>query len=214
MPGRELMRLYLLDDVYVFGSPTTVAYRSDLVRTQAPFYDERRLHEDTEKCVQLCTQGEIGFVHQVLSFLRVGNESISSAVHSFDPNALDGYIIAQRYADAFLPPDESRKVRGRATTRYYRSLARQALHLPSRAFWQYHSHGLATLGERIQWLRLLRLAIRQFFCFAANPGSTVLAIAGRLKAASRRSSPDATPDQRSRALDGKESPCKADATRV
>ena len=53
LPGREVARLYLRTGTFVFGSPTTVMYRSSLVRSQQPFYDELLLHEDTEKCMQI-----------------------------------------------------------------------------------------------------------------------------------------------------------------
>ena len=46
-------------------------YRCSLVRSQSPFYDESLLHEDTEKCLQILEHRDFGFVHQVLSFLRL-----------------------------------------------------------------------------------------------------------------------------------------------
>ena len=70
LPGKELAQLYLRDGVFVFGSPTTVMYRSSIVRDSQPFYDDSLLHEDTEKCMQIMESWDFGFVHQVLSFLR------------------------------------------------------------------------------------------------------------------------------------------------
>jgi hypothetical protein len=40
---------------------------------------------------------DFGFVHQVLTFSRANNESISSAVNPFRPYALIPYVIARRY---------------------------------------------------------------------------------------------------------------------
>ena len=38
--GREICRQRLLGGPYVFGSPTSVLFRSDLVRSRDPFYNE------------------------------------------------------------------------------------------------------------------------------------------------------------------------------
>ena len=46
--GREMARFYLRTGIFVFGSPTTVCYRSSIVRGEAPFFDETYLHEDTD----------------------------------------------------------------------------------------------------------------------------------------------------------------------
>src|SRR5215472_1364030 len=69
-PGREIAKLYLRKSVFPFGSPTTVMYRSSVVRSQSPFYAESLLHEDTEKCMQILENWDFAFVYQVLSFLR------------------------------------------------------------------------------------------------------------------------------------------------
>jgi len=80
VPGKEMARSYLQSGVWVFGSPTAVMYRSSLIQKGKPFYDESKLHEDTDKCMEILKQWDFGFVHQILSFSRADNESISSAV--------------------------------------------------------------------------------------------------------------------------------------
>ena len=149
LSGKDMGRLYFRTGVYVFGSPTTVMFRSSLVRSQQPFYDESLLHEDTEKCLQILQSWDFAFVPQVLSFLRVGNEGISSAVKNFGPGALDHYIIVRRYALAFLDAPEASQVTKQAKRDYYRQLARAAIRLRGAAFWKYHREGLKTLGESL-----------------------------------------------------------------
>src|SRR5437588_9685627 len=107
LSGKEMARLYLRTRLWAFGSPTAVMYRSCMVKKGQPFYDESRLHEDTEKCMQILEHWDFGFVHQVLSFSRADNESISSAVRGFQPEALDRYILVQRYAPVFLEASEA-----------------------------------------------------------------------------------------------------------
>jgi len=174
LPGKEVARMYLRVGVYVFGSPTTVMYRSSIVRNQQPFYDESLLHEDTEKCMQIMENWDFAFVYQVLSFLRVDNESISSASRSFQPQALDRYIIVQRYAAVFLQAGEALLLRRRSKRSYYQVLAHEALRLREPSFWQYHEAGLKTLREKLDWFYLALQMGRELLWMAANPGTTVL----------------------------------------
>lgn len=178
LPGKEMARFYLRKGVFVFGSPTTVMYRSSLVRSQRPFYDESLLHEDTEKCLQLLEQSDFAFVHQILSFLRVGNESISSTVRDLQPDALDWYIIAQRYASRFLEPEEASALKRNSRRGYYQVLARAALHLGKQDFWEYHKAGLRTLNETLDRPYLTLQIFRQLVWMLVNPVETLSRVLG------------------------------------
>lgn len=174
LSGRDLARLYLREGIYLFGSPTTVMYRSSMVRSRSPFYDETLLHEDTEACMQILENWDFGFVHQVLSFLRVGNESISSSFLDLKFQILDRYILVQRYASAFLEQNEAAALRKRSKKQYYQALSWEALRFRKPAFWRYHQEGLKTLGERLNWTFLALHIGLQLFWTAVNPGTTVL----------------------------------------
>src|SRR5450759_1540243 len=58
--GRSVSRLQLLEGRFVFGSPTTLLYRSDLLAKREPFYSESSLHEDTELCYETLTKADLG----------------------------------------------------------------------------------------------------------------------------------------------------------
>ena len=77
IPGRIASRLHLLEGRFLFGTPTTLLYRADLVRSREPFYSESSMHEDTELCHEVLADADLGFVHQVLSFSRVGKQRSS-----------------------------------------------------------------------------------------------------------------------------------------
>ncbi|HXM94117.1 MAG TPA: glycosyltransferase family 2 protein [Candidatus Dormibacteraeota bacterium] len=170
LPGKDMARLYLRTGVYVFGSPTVVSYRSSLVRATLAFYDESLLHEDTEKCVQILENWDFGFVHQVLSFLRTDNDSISSAWRNYQPESLDWYIIVQRFAPIFLDAAEA-AIRGKESKRdYYRTLTEEALRLRSADFWHYHSEGIKTLGESLDRPLLAWMIVKELLWLLVNPG--------------------------------------------
>ena len=83
--GREICRLYFLEGKYLFGTPTSLLLRSELVRSRDPFYDERLApFEDGHVCFDLLKTWDFGFVHQVLTFSRRDNESILSRVRPFN----------------------------------------------------------------------------------------------------------------------------------
>ena len=178
LAGKQMGRLFLRTGLWVFGSPTAVLYRSSIVREARPFYDESALHEDTEKCMQILERWDFGFVQQVLSFSRADNESISSAVRSFQPNALDRYILVQRYADRFLEANEAAAMRKAEKRVYYRVLAEQALRFRGPNFWQYHRNGLSTLGEKLDWSYFALQVAQVGLWMAVNPGATVMLALG------------------------------------
>jgi glycosyltransferase involved in cell wall biosynthesis len=172
--GKEVAQMYLRTGIFVFGSPTTVMYKCDLVRERSPFYDESLLHEDTEKCMQILGTRNFGFVHQVLSFLRVDSRSVSGNHRNFRPDALDRYIIVRRYSPTFLDATEALIVRKKAKSDYYRVLATEALKFASRDLWKYHRQGVATIGEVLDWPYLAREICMELTVMITNPGSTVM----------------------------------------
>jgi glycosyltransferase involved in cell wall biosynthesis len=172
--GKEWAKQYLRGAPHVFGSATTVMYRSSVVRRKQPFFREPAPHSDTEKCLEILEHWDFGFVHQVLSFLRTDNESISSGFRAFEPYFLDHYIVVQRYAPIFLEATEAASLKRKWRRVYYCVLANQAIHLRSRAFWRHHRDGLRTLGERINWAYLVMLIGRRLLWLASNPGMTTV----------------------------------------
>ena len=176
LPGKEMARLFLRNRVYVFGSPSTVMYRSSIVRDQQPFYDESLLHEDSEKCMQILQRWDFGFVHQVLSCLRLSNDSISSLAQTFRPEALDWYIIAQRYASTFLETNEALALKRQSKREYYQILAQEALCFRGSEFWRYHGAGLNTLGEKLDRVCLTLQVGHTLLRVVANPGSTIMSV--------------------------------------
>ena len=182
LPGREMGRAYLRNNsVYVFGSPSTLMYRSSLVRDERPFFDESLLPEDVEKCMQILEHSDFGFVHQVLSYLRVSSESITGQVRSLQPGILDLYIVVQRYSPRFLDADEAAEVKHRNKQLYYRVLAHEALRRREPAFWKYHERGLKTLGEKLDRPYLAKQMLREVLILLANPGTTAARLVRRFR---------------------------------
>ena len=155
--GREICRRSLLTDFFVFGSPSNLLYRSEVVRERQPFYDPGALHEDTESCYEILERHDLGFVHQVLTFTRRQNESLTNERNQFDSaHRLDKFIIVSKFGEIFLGEEEYLAALERARGAYYRYLGERNLYTTDRAFWEYHRRGLATAG-----LELDRVAVRK-----------------------------------------------------
>ena len=176
LPGKECGRWFLRTDIYVFGSETQQMYRSCLVRQSKDFFDvSMPFGADVNKSMEILQNRDFGFVHQVLSFTRRGNEgSIFESHLSFSPHDLLHYIIARRHAPVFLGAVEAASIIRKCKRAYYRALARGALRLRGHAFWQYHKVGLKALTDRekLDWIYLTIGMAEEVLWLGSNPGMT------------------------------------------
>ena len=153
-PGREIARLHLLGKIFVFGAPTSLLLRSDVVRDRDPFYEVDNPHADVDACLETLRETDFGFVHEVLTFTRRHNESATSMVKRFSTNKLARLRALADHGPFFLVPDELERRRDEVDRDYYRYLARQALALQGRDYWQYHRGELEKLGRPLRYGRL------------------------------------------------------------
>jgi glycosyltransferase involved in cell wall biosynthesis len=180
MSGREACRLHLIDGIFLFGSPSVVMYRSDLVRSRAPFFGETWFHEDTKAMYEIMRDHDLGFVHQILTFMRVQADSVTGSTRSYVPKHLDKYILYRRYGHEHLSPEELRRYAGEHERLYRRFLAESWLRRREPGFWKYHRAGLATIGERIDRATLARDALPLLFHYLFSPEVVARAVGRRL----------------------------------
>lgn len=169
LTGRDACRIVLADSIYLFGSPTTVMFRADLVRGRRPFYAEGRLFEDAEICFELLGDCDFGFVHQVLTFTRTENDSLWRGMRGYN-----GWLLARRnqlaqFGRQYLAPDEFDRLWRVRERHYRRFLAESWLARRDEGFWKFHARGLATVGDAIDRKALLRDAARVALGYALSP---------------------------------------------
>ena len=128
--------------------------RSDIVRSRESFYDEDGLNDDTEACFDITAQFDVGFVHQVLTFTRLHEQSVTSRTALLDFAMAGGLRILLKYGPVFLTPEELRREKRKHLREYYSTLARRAIRLRGRDYWRFHSNNLRKLGMRINYLRV------------------------------------------------------------
>jgi glycosyltransferase involved in cell wall biosynthesis len=172
VPGRDVARSFLLGGPlpFLFGSPTSVLVRAELIRRRDRFYNERNLHADSEACLEVLSESDFGFVHQVLTYTRRHNEAMTSStrrVGTFVPSDLDMF---QRWGPVFLSADEyDRKLVARLVD-YAAFLAASPRNWPRREFRDYHRQRLRELLARTSHGQLAHgfgLQVRHSFAKAA-----------------------------------------------
>lgn len=167
--GRDVARMHLMSGVFLFGSPTTVMFRSEVVRRHVPFYKLGRLHEDTEACYEILREWDFAFVHQILSYSREEEASIYGQMRGRDSGILDKLIVLHTYGPEFLDQKQLHERSAEIQSRHYRRLARAAIQLRERDYWALHRRGLATIGRTIEWPRLVAAIGRELLGFVACP---------------------------------------------
>lgn len=181
VPGRDVCRMHLLERKSLFGNPSSLLYRADLVRGRDPFYDENSLLEDTEVCYELLRGRDFGFVHAVLVYLRVDNESITSQFESFNPYLLHELILLKKYGPEVLDEEEYER-RSQELERMYRKyLGEAVLSQRQDEFWEYHLRGLQQISYRLTKRKLMSWAAGAVADLALNPKTTIERLVKRLK---------------------------------
>jgi len=170
VPGREICRLSLLHrGPYVFGSPTSILIRSDLIRSREMFYDESLIQTvDQEACYSFLQDVDFGFVHQVLTFTRLHDESQTSSSQRLNRLILEKLVILTRYGPVYLSNEEYEKRLEDKMQGYYTFLGRGVLQFRGKEFWDYHKEGLKNLGLSLSWTKLTRAAIRALYLKLVN----------------------------------------------
>jgi len=153
--GREVCRQRLLGGPYVFGSQTSVLFRSDLVRSRDPFYNESNLHAaDSEACFELLKGSDFGFVYQVLTFSRERDDSLLQASKELNASAADRLHELVAYGPCYLTADEHAECLDTTLSKYYDFLATSLLQRRGKSFWDYHKRRLKEDGIGFSRVRL------------------------------------------------------------
>jgi glycosyltransferase involved in cell wall biosynthesis len=184
MSGREAARIALRDDVSLFGTPTTLMIRSDLVRGRNPFYTEGRYFEDVDLVYELLVGCDFGFVPQILSFQRRDEKSLYGQMRAYYASDLARLTQLTMYGASYFEPDELAAIRDAHEAHYRRLLAAAWLQRREPEFWEYHRKGLATAGLTIERPALARAVVAVAADKLLAPRAAVAAVA---RAVARRS---------------------------
>jgi glycosyltransferase involved in cell wall biosynthesis/DNA-binding CsgD family transcriptional regulator len=159
VPGREVCRLFLLGGPYVFGSPTSLLMRADLIRSRPGLYDESQVHADAEACFDVLQRCDFGFVHQVLAFGRQHGQARTAAARRLGTWALGQLRLMRKYGPVYLNREEYASRWKQVADGYYAFLVRSAVERRGREFWEYHTRELRCLGCPLSPAMLARASL-------------------------------------------------------
>ncbi len=175
VPGAEICRRVFLGAGagFGFGTPTSMLYRADLVRSSSAFYPGTSPHADASACFKYLKNSDFGFVFQVLSVGRAHDrlESAKSAQINRFASAYIKDLI--EYGPLYLSQSELEQRLRSAIDEYYRFLAVNLLSRRGREFWDYHRRSLEELGYPITWFRLFKAAGTLALRASLNPGNAI-----------------------------------------
>jgi glycosyltransferase involved in cell wall biosynthesis len=158
--GREISRLSLLSEGWpksmdAFGNPTSLLYRSDIIKNHEHFFPHLQPYADTSACYEYLRDNDFGFVHSVLSGRRIHDDQITEVVRK----TLDVSFIAclehvMTYGPVYLSADELTTLEKIILDKYYRHLGACILQLKGAGFWKFHvgkvrQHGYSLLPGKI-----------------------------------------------------------------
>jgi glycosyltransferase involved in cell wall biosynthesis len=172
--GQDICRSILRRELFVFGSPTSLLMRADIIRSRESFYDESYLHADTEVCFDFLQDFDFGFVHQVLSYTRLHEKSQSMTfAEKYQTNVLDFYRMLLKYGPIYFSADEYKRVLKQETKRYYRTLVKHIFSLRNTEFLSYHKNGLKNTNCSFNTLKLLFYVFLRIQHKLLNPKNTI-----------------------------------------
>ena len=171
--GREICRRHLLDRLYVFGTANCVLYRSDLVRSRDPFYNEANIHADTEICFTLFAACDFGFVHQILSFTRQRQGSLSTITKDLQTDLACTLQLLTVHGPVYLTHDERDSRLAEHLSEYYGYLGKSLILGRNKQFWEYHRRELTKAGVGFSRTRVVRGTLETLCDAALNPKNTV-----------------------------------------
>lgn len=174
--GVEMCRRVFLggDRGFGFGSPTSMLYRADLVRSDSAFYPNPSPHSDTSACFRALRHADYGFVYDVLSFERTHGETQSSASAAMNRYSSANLDDAISYGPWYLNQEELARRLDDVLKSYHRFLAVNYF-CASRGkdFWSYHKGRLEELGYPLSRASLYKAAILALISEALNPAQAI-----------------------------------------
>jgi len=188
LTGRAACRYFFLENLYVFGSPTQLLLRTDLVLNRVPFYDKGYVpFADAAAIFDVLTHCNFGFVHHVLTFSRRDNASIMQSLLERDSPPAFSLLMLRDFGLRYLDPGEYR-VRLKSMERTYAQLLVEGI-VASRGteYWDFHGDMLGRMGYTYRSARAWSLFFTASIALLLNPKRVLKLFYNGLRRPGRRS---------------------------
>lgn len=178
--GNEVCRLFLLDLIDVFGLPSTIMYRSEIVRSKINFFPLTGPNADMMACLDYLQKTDFAFIHQILSFERIHEKATSTDLRKLNSFLVDRIEFLTKYGAIFLKKHEMERRIKEVQKEYYKYLAISAVNMKGKSFWDFHIKRMEKLGSSINYPRLIGAIFMKIMDLLLNPKETTEKIINRL----------------------------------
>jgi glycosyltransferase involved in cell wall biosynthesis len=160
--GSEVCGSTLNRKYYLFGSPSSLLIRSDLIRKRTPFYQERYLQVvDQEVCYYLLQNTDFGFVHNVLTYSRLHDNSVTSSVTPLNRLIIEELTLLVEYGPIYLSATNYKQCLSKRMEAYYKFLGSSIFKNKDKNFWNFHREGLHKIDITLSSGKLAQAAVRE-----------------------------------------------------
>jgi len=171
--GREVVRLLFLESVYLFGTPTTLLFRSNALREEAIWFRPEVFYDDTDLCLRLLRRWDFGFVHQVLAFVREDETGAFSKFRHWDFAEAYMHFLLDVYGEDYFEGRELLDVRRKCERLYLNRLGLAAVTGRKKEYWDFHRDLYKVAGRRFRIGDLIIPIARAVLDLGLNPKSSV-----------------------------------------
>lgn len=160
--GEEIARRHLLYSFSIFGSPTSLLIRSDLILKRDKVYEESHQGTDTTACLDILQESDFGFVHQVLTFTRLHENSITNTEAKESYAFIHARLYMQLvYGPYYLTEEEHRDCTSKKINLFYVVLVNNLFQKRSIKEFKRQLHILDELGLKFDMKRFFRNFLRE-----------------------------------------------------
>jgi Glycosyl transferase family 2 len=180
--GRELCRQIFLSRIpsFGFGTPTSLMYRADLVRSSEEFYPNPSAEGDTSACFKHLKECDYAFVYQVLCCEKTHEQTQTSKSRELNRYSSSCLRDLLEYGPSYLTREECERKLKEDLERYYEFLAVSLVGFRGKEFWDYHRSQLKALGRPLRTSRLLKAGMIKIFREVLNPEQAIRKFRNRL----------------------------------
>jgi glycosyltransferase involved in cell wall biosynthesis len=159
--GAEMARRFLRREIFALA-PTSALLRADLIRARQPFYPPHLLHADLAAWLDILDEVKFGFVHEILAFSRVHEDSITATVAERKQTLMREWLVLLRdYGPCYFAPAELARLERDHLAQCHRLLVRGLATGSGRDFLQFHLEGLRQADRAPRALDYARAALTE-----------------------------------------------------
>jgi glycosyltransferase involved in cell wall biosynthesis len=164
IPGKVVGETYFLDKITLFGPPSILLIRSDLIRNRENMYDPNNIHSDHGACLDIFREYDLGFVHEVLTYSRRHNESHTNRL----ANKFDTYLIGRiknlkEYGPYYIGQKKTDQLFVSYMNTYYQKFVKWSIVQCSKDIYDYHINQIKQMGEKIEYSKIAKNSFLTLF---------------------------------------------------